>query len=94
MVLWVPFVKHLVWSCGVEIAFFWKHLIWEDEENRQTGEKTEIIGLVNLLFVKILLFMWLRKATSGGIPPPGAIGSNPMCCFSLPDICSRREDVL
>lgn len=98
-VLWyltsrVPFVKHLVRSCGVEIAFFWKHLGWEDEETVQTGEETEMIGLVNLLFVKILLFMWLRKGISGGVPPSGVVGSKPVCFFSLPGICSRLEDVL
>lgn len=63
------------------------------------GEKTKIIGMVNLVFIKILLFTWLRKgipgSIPGGMPPPGAIGSKPVCFFfSLPDICSRLEDTL
>lgn len=96
----VLLVKHLVWSYRAEIAFFWKHLSWEDEEKRQMGEKTKIIGMVNLVFIKILLFTWLRKGIPGGIPggmlPPGAIGIKPVVFFffSLPDICSRLEDTL
>lgn len=76
-------VKHLVWRYGAEIAFFWKYLSWEDEEKRHTGEKTEIIRMVNLVFIKILLFTWLRKGISGGIPPSGATGSKPVCFFFL-----------
>lgn len=33
------------------------------------GEETEIIGRVNLLFIKILLLTGLRKGISGGVPP-------------------------
>lgn len=91
----VLLVKHLVWSFGAEIAFFWKCLSWEDEEKRHTGEKTEIIRMVNLVFIKILLFTWLRKGISGGIPPSGATGSKPVCFFfPLPDIYSGLEDIL
>lgn len=49
------------------------------------GEKTKIIGMANLVFIKILLFTWLRKDIPGGIPggmlPPGAIGIKPVCFF-------------
>lgn len=57
------------------------------------GEKTKIIGIGNLYLIKMLLFPGLRKGISRDVPLPGAIGSKPGRFFSLPDICSRLEDI-